>query len=484
MTSRLRAAVSTALLCALAGTALAGPFDKPPPPAAPRPFVIAAPAELSLPNGMRVIVARREGVPLVSAMLVALSGSEADPPRLSGLASLTAGLLTQGTRHHTAPQLAAAAEALGGSLESAAGWGQSLVSITVTTPRLDAALGLVAEVVREPTFATEEIERLRTQTLDGLKVSYASPGTLASLAADRMAYGATPWGHPETGTPASLPRIGRNDLLAMHRATFRPERSVLILAGDIDAATARALAVSHFGAWTGAGATPPPAPALPSVAAGAGLAIVDMAGSGQAGVALALPLPSRHGSDWATGAVLNAVLGGGYSSRLNEEIRIKRGLSYGASSRIEARLDAGLFHASIQTKNESAADVVKLVQAELDGMTTAPVGGDELAARKATLIGGVSRNVETTSGLASAIRALVASRRPPAELTRQIGAIEAVTPADVQAYAAAHFARADRRIAVAGVASSFGDALRAEVPGLIVIRQDALDLDGVIGPVH
>ena len=114
--------------------------------------------------------------------------------------------MTQGTQRHSAPQLAAAAEALGGSLDSGAGWNQALVSITVTTPKLDAALGLVAEVVREPAFAPDEIERVRTQTLDGLKVAYASPGTLASLVAERLAYGAGAYGHPAGGTPASLPR--------------------------------------------------------------------------------------------------------------------------------------------------------------------------------------------------------------------------------------------------------------------------------------
>ena len=112
----------------------------------------------------------------MTAMLVVLSGSELDPPQLSGLASMTASLLTQGTRRRSAPEIAAAAEALGGSLESGAGWGQSLVAITVTTPRLGAALGLVAEVAREPTFAPAELERLRDQTLDALKVSYADPG--------------------------------------------------------------------------------------------------------------------------------------------------------------------------------------------------------------------------------------------------------------------------------------------------------------------
>ena len=119
---------------ARAGAALAQPFDTPPLPAPPRPLTIAAPVEQTLPNGLRVIVSHRDGVPLVSAALVVLSGSETDPPQLSGLASMTAGLLTLGTRHHTAPQLAAAAEALGGSLESGAGWGQSLVTITVLTP--------------------------------------------------------------------------------------------------------------------------------------------------------------------------------------------------------------------------------------------------------------------------------------------------------------------------------------------------------------
>jgi zinc protease len=131
---------------------------------------------------------------------------------------MTASLLTQGTRRHTAPQIAAAAEALGGSLESDAGWSQSLVAITVTTPRLGAALGLVAEVTREPTFAPAELDRLRVQTLDALKVRYADPGALAGLTAARLAYGSGPWGHPASGTPASLPRIRQADLVTLHTA--------------------------------------------------------------------------------------------------------------------------------------------------------------------------------------------------------------------------------------------------------------------------
>jgi len=456
---------------------LAQPYTTPPPPAAPRPLAIAAPSEMKLGNGLRVIVARREGIPLVSAELVALAGAEVDPPRLSGLASLSAALMTQGTKRHSAPELAAAAEALGGSLDSGAGWNQSLVSMTVLTPKLDAALALVAEVAREPVFAPDEIERVRTQTLDALKVAYASPGTLAGLVAERLVYGNGAYGHPASGTPESLPRIARDDLVAAHRRTFRPDNAVLILAGDIAPEAGLALARRHFGAWTAPAAPAPASPTATAARNGPPVAIVDMAKSGQASVVVALALPERSGSERAIGAVLNSVLGGGYSSRLNQEVRIKRGLSYGASSGLDARREAALFRVAVQTKNESAAEVVGLVQAEIDRLMNEPIPADELAARKLTLIGGFSRSVETTAGLATAIRSLVVANRPPAELKERIGQIEAVTAADIQRYAAAHLGAANRRLAVAGEASAFAAALKASEPGLVTVAQDALDLE-------
>jgi zinc protease len=471
-------AVGFALGLALAAAGVAAqPYPTPPPPAAPRPLSIAAPSEMKLDNGLRVIVAKREGVPLISAELVALSGAETDPPRLAGLASLSASLMTQGTKRHSAPQLAAAAEALGGSLDSAAGWNHSLISITVTTPKLDAALALVAEVAREPVFANDEIARVRTQALDGLKVAYANPGTLAAIVAQRLAYGPGAYGHPASGTPDSLPRIARADLVAAHRQAFRPDNAVLILAGAIDGEAGLALARRHFGGWT-APATPlaaaPRAAPEPSSPAAA---VVDMTHSGQAGVVLALALPDRRGDERTIGAVLNAVLGGGYSSRLNQEIRIKRGLSYGVATSVEPRREAALLRVSVQTKNESAAEVVGLMQAEIDRLMTEPVAADELAARKATLIGNFSRSVETTAGLAAAIRALVVANRPATELKTRIASLEAVSAAEVQRYAAAHLGATMRRIAVAGEASSFGSALLASLPGAVTVGQDALDVE-------
>lgn len=480
MTRHGQAVFRAAVLAAGLVTALcaaAQPFETPPPPAAPRELRIGAPTEQVLPNGLRVLLAERRGVQLVSAQLLVLSGSETDPPQLAGLASITAGLLSKGTRRYSASALAQAAETLGGTIESSAGWNQSSVAITVAVPQLDAALALVAEAVQRPSFAQAELDRLRAQTLDEMKVAYSQPGTLASLAAQHMLFGTGPYGHPGSGTPVSLPRIQRSDLLALHTQRFRPDNAVLVLAGDLDTATALKLAARHFGAWA------KPVQALPEAANSATggmplqFAVIDMPKSGQAAVTVVLPVPDNE-ADRAARDVMNSVLGGGYSSRLNQEIRIKRGLSYGAGSRLDARRQGGgVLRISVQTKNESAAEVLGLVQTELDGLMNAPVPPEELAARKATLIGGFSRSVETTAGLNDAVASLVVAGRPMTELQRRIDALSRVDAAQVQAFAAATLAPATRRIVVAGEASQFLEALKSGASTPVVVRQDALDLE-------
>ncbi len=460
---------------ALAPGVRAQPYETPPPPAAPRELRIGAPIEQALPNGLRVVLAERRGVQLVSAQLLVLSGSEADPSQRAGLASLTAGLLTKGTRRYSASALAQAAETLGGSLESAAGWNQTTVAITVAVPQLDAALALVGEAVLRPSFAQAELDRLRTQALDEMKVAYSQPGTLAALAAQHLLFGTGPYGHPAGGTPVSLPRIQRAELQALHAQRFRPDNAVLVLAGDLDAATALTLAKKHFGAWKKP-ASALPTDSLASAGLPLGLTVIDMPQSGQAAVVVALPIPDSE-RDRATRDVMNSVLGAGYSSRLNQEIRIKRGLSYGAGSRLDARREGGVLRVSVQTKNESAAEVLALVQAELDGLAKAPVGPDELAARKATLIGGFSRSVETTAGLNDAVGSLIVAGRSPAELQRRIDTLTAVSPAEIQAYAAATMQPARRRVVVAGVAAQFMEALKAQGAPVTVVPQDALDLE-------
>ena len=465
-----------------ASGAHAQPFETPPPPAAPRALNIDAPAELTLPNGLRVIVARRPGVQLVTAQLLLLSGAETDPNQRAGRAAVTAEMLTKGTSRHSASALASAAEALGGSLDSGAGWNRSTVSITVSAPMIDAALGLVSETVLQPTFAQAELDRLRAHTLDGLKVAYTQPGFLATVSAERLLFGSGPYGHPASGSPVSLPRITRADLVAQHRENYRPDNAVLILAGDIDTDAAGQLATRHFGHWR-----KPIRPLPEATAAGPGtglpqsFAIIDMPSSDQAAVTLAVSVPPR-GLDRAVADVTNSVLGGGYSSRLNQEIRIKRGLSYGAGSQLDARRQGGLLRASVQTKNESTAEVVALLQSEFDRLAVTPVSDDELGARKAALIGEYSRSVETTAGLSAAVSGLVVAGLPTAELRRRISALTEVNASDVQRYAMTYLGTTQRRVVVvAGESAKFSDALRAAIPkgspAIAVVKQSTLDLE-------
>ena len=303
------------------------------------------------------------------------------------------------------------------------------------------------------------------------------PATLATLSAQHLLYGAGAYGHPSGGTPASLQRIRRADMLALHAAQFRPDQAVLVLAGDIDAERALRLAQRHFGAWKRLGSARSSAP-VPT--AGGALqtpaAVIDMPQSGQAAVVLAVPVPAL-GADRAAAAVLNAVLGGGFSSRLSQEIRIKRGLSYGAFSQLDARPLGGALRLVVQTKNESAAEVAGLLQGELDRLVATPVGDDELAARKATLIGDFSRSVETTAGLSAVVRSLIVAGLPSDDLRKRIDALAAVNAADVQRFAAANFAPDHRRLVVAGEAARFAEALKATAPGLVTVPAAALDLE-------
>ncbi len=455
----------------------AQPYDTPPPPGAPRPVAIAPPAVQTLSNGLRVIVAERRGLPLVTAELVVRSGAEADPAALSGLADLTAGLLTKGTATRTAPQIAQSAEALGGQLDSGAGWNRSFVLMTVTRPRLAEALALIADVVRNPRFAADELERARRLAIDGLSVALAQPGTLSRLAANRAAFGASSYGHPTGGTPAALARVKRADVIALHAQRYRPDNATLIFTGDIDAGEALALAQAAFGRWARP-ATPlsasPVTAARPVVRTPVAIA---MAAAGQAGVTLAAPAIARTAPDYYAGVVANAVLGSGYSSRLNQEIRIKRGLSYGVSSQLDARRDGGVFTVAAQTKNPSATEVASVMLTQIARTRSEATPADELDARKLTVIGAVSRRFETTEDLAATIASLEANGVDPAEMTRVIGKLGAVTASEVQAFANAHWGAGAFNVVIAGDAPLFIDALRAAFPDVVVIPQAGVDLD-------
>lgn len=484
--NRLRSLCRAVLACTLGLAPLAAvaadgaPATFPSAPPSPGPAVamqVPAPTAQTLPNGLEVVSIRRADLPLVTARLIVRSGGEMDPAHEAGLADLTANLLTRGAGGKTAPQIAAAAEALGGSLEAAAGWDESAVGITVTTPKLAAALQLLASVVRQPDFAPDELKRAQAQAEDDVRLALSQPVALASLAAGRGVFGDGAYGHSRTGTPASIARITRADVVRLHAQLYRPDNAILVLAGDIAPAQALSLAQAGFGNWPKP-ATPLPAkPASHTAGALPALVLIDQHGAGQAGVVAAHVAPPRNDRSYYAGVVANAVLGGSYSARLNEEIRIKRGLSYGASSRLQPLADTGLWLAAAQTKNPSAPEVVALMRRQFAALGDQPVAPAELAARKATLIGSYGRSLETTAGLAQQVGDLAVYRLPLTDVGSYASRVAAVTPKEVARYAHQWLDARHLHMVVVGDATQFAPALQKTDAKALLLDAAKLDLD-------
>lgn len=478
-----RRLVPALLLCAALPLAQASTtFPSTPPKPGPAPVLhVPTPTSTTLANGLQVVVVRRPGLPLVTAQLLVRAGGETDPAGKAGLADLTATLLTRGAAGRGAPQIAAEAAALGGSLDTGAGWDVSSLGITVTTPKLAKALRLMADVARRPDFADAELERARKQALDGLRLRLSQPTGMASLLAARAVYGDGAYGHSRYGTPASLAHIDRDDVVRQHAAWYRPDNAILVFAGDLDAARAEHLAKDAFGDWKRPRTALPAVPAAVGASRAPSLLVVDQPGGGQAGVVAAHLGIRRDAADYYVGEVANAVLGGSYSARLNEEIRIKRGLSYGAFSGLDARRSDGLWLAQVQTKNPSATQVVGLVHAQFERLRSEPVAAAELAARKATLAGSYGRSLETTAGLADRVGDLALYGLELDRIGRYVDAVQAVTPQQVQAFARSHLGADGVHMVVVGDAGVFGAALHKAYPQAQTLAIDKVDLDRPLG---
>ena len=469
---------SLAMLLFSFGVCAQTPQATPPPPAAPRSASIPKPVEQTLPNGLRVIVIERRESPLISAQLLIKNGGEVDPPELAGLADMTANLLTKGTQTRDATKIADEIESLGGSLQSSARWDSSSATVGVMSSKIGPALEILADVVRRPTFKSEEVERLRQQYLDNLTLALGEPGSIARFVAARVVFGDAPYGHPLGGTTESLTRITAADITKMHGRYYRPDNAILVIGGDIAAKDALALATKYFGDWQKP-STPLPdasAPAENTSSQKARVVVIDKPDAGQAAVYLARTGINRRDPDFFRGIVTNSVLSG-YSGRLNQEIRIKRGLSYGAGSALDTRRQVGPFVASAQTKNESGAEVAELLLGEVSKLSSAPPSEAELTPRKAVLIGGFSRSLETVDGVVSQIAALASYGIGLDEINRFINSVQAIGPQDVQKFAGTRLDAKTSNIIIVGNAKLFLPELQKKYPNVEVIPMSELDLN-------
>lgn len=450
-----------------------------PEPGPERSVNVPAVKEAKLKNGLTVAVVEKKGVPLVSVQLLIRAGASAEGMSKAGLANFTADMLTKGTKTRTAEQIAEEMEFLGTSLNTGAGWDNSTLGMTVTSDKLDAAMAIMSDVVLNPSFAQKELDLLKSQTLDDLKYNLTQPGFLANYVASAWSYRE----HPAGGTPESIEEIDRSAVETFYRDRYMPNGSVLIFVGDISAPEATKMAERYFGSWASRknaadGESSKNSAVKAPNEASARLLVVDLPNSGQSSVNYVVPIGSvgRSSKDYYTASVLNSLLGGGYSARLNQEIRIKRGLSYGASSRFGWRNASTMFGASTQTKDQSAAEVAELITAEINRLRTADPTTDELNPRKAVLTGGFGRNLETNAGLAGALADLYAFNIPTSELNAYVNNVNAVPNAALKSFATRNFVNGD--IIIVGDYSVFKEDLAKRFPKakIVVIPVSELDI--------
>ncbi|HEY1753073.1 MAG TPA: pitrilysin family protein [Caulobacteraceae bacterium] len=445
-----------------------GQREAPPPVGRQPEAALPSPAERTLPNGLRVIVAHSTDLPLVAVSLTFGAGAGSDPPGLAGDANMTASLVTEGTATRSAEEIARQSEALGADLAAGSGWESSQVTLSVMPDKLAAALGIVADVARHPAFAPDELERARKQLLDDLSVAYGEPGQVAGFATAPVVYAGTSFAHAAGGTPQTLKQLTRDDLVRFHDAGWRPDNAVLTLTGDITPEQGFALAGQALGDWPRpATPLPPPAGGHPSGAPRS--IVIDLPGVGQASVTVVRPAVTRTDPRFYQALVANAALGGGYSARLNEEVRIKRGLSYGSESQLAARRTLGSITAQAQTRNDAAAQVAELIKATMAGMASDPPSAAELTARKSSLIGEYGRGIATAAGLGQVLQSLALYGIDLSELKTYTDKVEAVTPAEVQAVARDVLSPGAASLIVVGDAKLFLPALKAKTPNLEVI---------------
>jgi zinc protease len=456
-----------------------------PAPSAPRSVVVPPVKEKKLADGLTVVVVEKRSSPLVTAQLLVMGGARYEGLAKAGLANTTADVLTKGTTTRTATQIAESIEFLGGSINTSTGWNGTNVTASFTSDKIDKAMAILADVVLNPSFKQDEIDLVKSQALDGLTYNLKQPGFLANYVASRYSFDE----HPVDGTPDSIKALTRDDLLGFHKDRYIPSNAVLILTGDLTQEKANAIGQQFFGRWKD------PVPVTRDAYQSAGdspqypgerqilrrILVVDLPDSGQAAVKYlkAGEGISRSSRDYFPASVLNSLLGGGYSSRLNQEIRIKRGLSYGAGSGFAWRYSKNNFATSTQTKNESAAEVAELVIAEIKRLGDKTAADTELGPRKLVLNGNFGSALETTGGIAGLLSELYTFDLPPTDLISYMTNVRTVSNSQVRDFAYKNFKNGD--IIIVGDAKLFMDDLKKRFPRTPIetIKADELDVGTV-----
>jgi zinc protease len=432
---------------------------------APRPFNFPKAATKTLPNGLRVFVVTDRSEPAIAARLVILSaGSIQDPAGMPGVAGMEASLLTQGTEKRSAKEVAEAIDFIGGQLTATAGRDVTTVTLDIVKKDLAVGMDLMSDVVLHPAFRNDELDRQRQQLLSNLQVQYSDPDYLATLVLARALYGTSPYGMPPEGTPAALKKFQRDDFVKFHEANYAPNQSLLALAGDITPEQAFAAAEKYFGDWPKQDVNAA-APEAPSAPAKTHVWLIDKPDAVQTQIRAGKLAIRRGDADYLPLDVTNHIFGGSYNSRLNTEVRIKKGLTYGASSLFTAHRYTGSLVVSTFTRTEATVDATKLVMNLLGGMSQGEINQKELDFARDYLAGVYPIQSETAEQVADRVLTVAAFDLPADYNQTYPEKIRAMPLPVVQETARKYFSTEKLDIVLAGNVSAFRDALKTEFPG-------------------
>jgi zinc protease len=381
-----------------------------------------------LENGMDVFVVERKDLPKVNVTIASRAGSVADPQDLPGLASLAVTAMLRGTKTRTALNIDNSLGDLGTSIGGMANREYAMVAVDVLKANLGPAMTVMADVVRNPNFPTDEVEREKKKALDRLAQAENDPSSIARRVAPMLAFGRNhPYGHPVSGFRASLGKITPTELTRFHEAYWKPGSSAIIFAGDISLAEAVNATKQYLGAWSG-GAAPavtigPPQPIGPGK-----VYLVHKADAAQTDVAMVLPGAPRSSPDYYALTLADTVWGGAAGSRLNMNLREDKGYSYGVGSGPQFYSKYGSWMARGGVQTDKTKESVVEFEKELRFVAgEKPVSDKELSSAKQTLLRGYAQQFESLSRVSGQVAQLWSLSLPTSEMQREPAELDKVT---------------------------------------------------------
>lgn len=431
-----------------------------------------------LSNGLPVWMVELHEVPVVQVNLVILSGAADDPQGKAGVTSLMTAMLEEGAGARSSLEISDAIDFLGADLGAGSTFDSSAVRLHVPVARLADALPIMADVALRPAFPADELERVRQQRLTALLQARDDPGTIVGQAFPRVLYGpAHRYGTGLAGTAQTIGAFTVADLRAQYASMFRPANSALVVVGDIVPDTVMPLLEAQFGSWRSQASAA--AVRLPAVDPPARrvVYIVDKPGAPQTQVRIGTIGVPRSSPDFFQVQVMNTVLGGSFTSRLNMNLREKNGYTYGASSSFDMRAAAGPFSAAAGVQTDKTSEALKEFFSELNAIRQ-PVPADELSRARNYVALRFPSGFESTGDISRRLEDAIVYRLPEDYFSKYVANIEAVTAADVQRVAQKYVVPDRVVIVVVGDRKAIEPGIRALNLGTIT----PLGIDEVFGP--